>query len=47
MRWIQGESKPSKGVFLRLVDFIAEETRKAGRLPPARQPKQEKNSGKS
>ena len=34
MRWIQGEAKPSEGLFLRLVDFILEETRKAA-LPPA------------
>jgi hypothetical protein len=33
MRWIQGEARPPKGVFLRLVDFIAEEEKKA--LPPA------------
>lgn len=28
MRWIQGETKPPRGVFLRLVDFIIEESRK-------------------
>ena len=33
MRWIQGEAKPSRGMFLRLVDFILEEEKK-GRLPP-------------
>jgi hypothetical protein len=34
MRWIQGEAKPSRGVFLRLVDFILEESRKQV-VPPA------------
>jgi len=32
MRWIQGETKPPRGVFLRLVDFIIEEGKKP--LPP-------------
>jgi hypothetical protein len=31
MRWIQGEAKPPKGVFLRLVDLIVEEGK---RTPP-------------
>ena len=35
MRWIQGEAKPPKGVFLRLVDFIVEEGRRPD-LPPVR-----------
>ena len=35
MRWIQGEVKPSRGVFLRLVDFVLEESRK--QTPPPRQ----------
>jgi hypothetical protein len=35
MRWIQGEAKPSKGVFLQIVDFIAEQEKK-GTLPPPR-----------
>ena len=30
MHWIQGEAKPPKGVFLRMVDFIVEE----GKKPP-------------
>ena len=38
MRWIQGEAKPSRGVFLRLVDFILEESRKQV-LPPAQDSK--------
>lgn len=28
MRWIQGETKPPRGVFLRVVDFIIEEGKK-------------------
>jgi len=35
MRWIQGEAKPSRGVFLRLVDFVIEEGRRASTPPPA------------
>jgi hypothetical protein len=35
MRWIQGEAKPSKGVFLQIVDFIADQEKK-GALPPQR-----------
>jgi hypothetical protein len=35
-RWIQGEAKPSKGMFLRIVDFIAEESKtKTPRSPAA------------
>ena len=34
MRWTKGESRPSKGVFLRIVDFIVE-TSKATPRPPA------------
>ena len=32
MRWIQGEAKPPRGVFLRVVDFIIEEGKKS--VPP-------------
>jgi hypothetical protein len=35
MRWIQGEARPSKGMFLKVVDFIVEEG-KRGSLPPSR-----------
>ena len=28
MRWIQGEAKPPRGIFLRVVDFIIEEGKK-------------------
>ena len=27
MRWIQGEAKPSRGVFLRLVDYVLEQSK--------------------
>jgi hypothetical protein len=43
MRWIQGEARPSKGMFLRLVDFIVEEGKKPV-LPP---PRSERKPGKS
>ena len=39
MRWIQGEAKPSRGVFLRLVDFVIEEGRRASTPPPVPGPK--------
>ena len=42
MRWIQGEARPSRGMFLRLVDFIVEEGKKPV-LPP---PSTERKSGK-
>ena len=42
MRWIQGEARPSRGMFLRLVDFIIEEGKKPV-LPP---PRPERKPGK-
>jgi hypothetical protein len=33
MRWIQGETKPPRGVFLRVVDFIIEEGKKPASSP--------------
>jgi hypothetical protein len=42
MRWIQGEARPPRGMFLQIVDFIAEESRR-GRLPP---PQEKRKPGK-
>jgi hypothetical protein len=42
MRWIQGEAKPSRGMFLKLVDFILEEEKKAQLPPPRNEPKPRK-----
>jgi hypothetical protein len=42
MRWIQGEAKPSKGMFLRIVDFIVEQEKKAALPPPRSEPKPRK-----
>lgn len=39
MRWTQGESRPSEGVFLQLVDFIIQESRKPDLPPPPAEPK--------
>jgi hypothetical protein len=36
MRWIQGEARPSRGMFLKIVDFIAE-AGKQGQLPLPRE----------
>lgn len=33
MRWIQGEAKPPRGIFLRVVDFIIEEGKKPALSP--------------
>jgi hypothetical protein len=47
MRWIQGESKPPKGVFLQVVDYIVEAGRNA--VPPRSggKPRTERNSRRS
>ena len=42
MRWIKGEARPSRGMFLRLVDFVLEESRK----PVFPLPRAERKSGK-
>jgi hypothetical protein len=34
MRWIQGETRPPMGVFLRVVDFVIQESKKPGFFPP-------------
>lgn len=34
MRWVQGESRPPMGVFLRVVDFVIQESKKPGFVPP-------------
>jgi hypothetical protein len=47
MRWIQGETRPSKGVFLRVVDFIVEEGRKAVPPRPGAKARLDKSSGRS
>ena len=44
MRWIQGEVKPSRGVFLRLVDFVLEESRKPPTAQGARKPASRRDS---
>jgi hypothetical protein len=35
-RWILGTAKPSRGTYLRVVDFILEESRRRGLPPPKR-----------
>ena len=47
MRWIQGESKPPKGVFLQLVDFVIEESGRRGlaSVRGARKPGKPKGTG--
>jgi hypothetical protein len=45
MRWIQGEARPSKGVFLQIVDFIAEQEKK-GAMPAQRNDQKPRNPAK-
>jgi hypothetical protein len=45
MRWTKGESRPTKGVFLRIVDFIAEAGKTAPRPPAPEKPKPGKKQG--
>lgn len=33
MRWIQGDAKPPMGIFLRVVDFILDQSRKPAFTP--------------
>lgn len=47
MRWIQGEAKPPKGVFLQVVDYIVEEGRKASLTAAGKKPGAGKPAEKS
>jgi hypothetical protein len=45
MRWIQGEAKPTRGVFLRIVDFILEHGKDAAFLPQQERRKRPRKPG--